>query len=150
MPKIFRVALSAALSLLVLTACDPAKKPAKAEPNPGAQAAAPAADPGPHNNAEVVTVRVAWLGERSGTVEVSINHVVQPQVSAGKPTKSSGFYTGLYEITIPILGVSNVGLAWFPDAPRMHAQCEILHQGIPVDAHGVQTGPCAVSWQVTR
>lgn len=155
--RIAVIVVLAVLGAWLLAACEPepstppAARPAVTkvvvvEPNPGAQPAAPAADPGPHNNAQVVTVSVTWLGERTGRVEVSINHVVQPQVGAGRPTKSGGFYTGRFELTIPLLGVVNVGIAWFPDTRGMHAQCAVWHDGLVVDHQGVDTGPCAASW----
>jgi hypothetical protein len=162
--RIAIVALFSLLSLFVL-ACEgeaasstPAPHPAQqpqstkvAVPNPGAQPEAPPADPGPHNTATEAVVRVAWMGERTGHVEISINHVIAPQIRAPRPVKFGGskYYTGLFERTISLSGVTHIGFTWYPEITGMPAQCSIQHLGLiagPHGAQGVDSGPCAASW----
>lgn len=143
------VTLAALLLLPLLTAGNCDKKsnsnPPK-NPNPAAQPEAPAADPGPHNDDEHAVLKVAWLGERSGDIEVSINHVVQPKFRAPRPTKMGGFYSGAWEHTYNLSGVTVIGFTWLPSGGNMSAQCSVIHKGSVVNYQGVDTGPCAASW----
>lgn len=160
MTGLARVAVVVVLAVLgasLLTSCkpEPSTPPAprpktKVEPNPGAQPAAPAADPGPHNTETEAVVRVAWIGERGGTVQVSINHIQQAKQHVSPRKISTKYYGGLFEQTVNLTSpfpVTSIDVVWTPDAPRMPAQCAIQHLGMAVgEPHGVQSGPCVASW----
>lgn len=123
-----------------------------AVPNPGAQPEAPAADPGPHNTASSVQLKVAWIGERAGWITVYVNGVPRPQIKAPRPERGSRYYTGAWETDILIDGtaVTSVGVAWAPDVAHMAAQCTVSYVGIVKNHQGVDSGPCAANWTVAR
>jgi hypothetical protein len=66
-------------------------------PDPGQQAPAPAADPGPYNDVHAVVVNVWWHGERQGSVVIQKNGVVYSSESVPRPSDTgAGKFVGGY------------------------------------------------------
>lgn len=115
------------------------------DPNPGQQPPAPAADPGPQNDAGHAVFTLTWVGERGGYVTLNNS---EEKIPVPRPTKEAdGKFRGQWTQTIAVIPGQSYGFTWFPVADKMFAQRTVHHKGQIADYQHVQSGSCAVSFK---
>ena len=106
-------------------------------------------DPGPQNEKGHALFQVIWVGERGGKAEFTVNSGPPETKECPKPSKDKdGKYRGLCTWPVATQPGTTIGFTWFPSAPGMFAQCVLQAYGQQVDYQHVQSGSCAVHWNV--